>query len=529
MADYRHPDDGGNEFGCPRRWAWNKIAGIPRPQHPSAALGEEVHGYEERYLEHGELPDESTRAGAIAAPGIDYLPTPGGDLSIEHSFKFEEGGVNWTGRKDLEYRDSGIYVVHDHKTTSDFKWAKTEDDLRTDPQAIIYAREAFRRLPDEKVRLDWLYLRTTGKPTAKRVSLIVLREENASAMAELVPVGQEMIAHRAAESDPLSLPYNDKACFAYRQRCHYADRCNLSSTSSFASYMSSAKDRMGLAQRLAKAQKSVVQEAPPPEEPKGLTLAEKVRAEGVNPPPYEPPVSEAPEVPVQEKIAKVVETLNKTGCNKEQIASAIRNQFALHDVLTFEGATAVDDAALSAPKKRGRPAGSKNKAKDETPGAGLEVAPTISPVFIGKGEENGMTVDESAAVDQSPGAVARAENAARVLIETAQEQTPPRGFTLLVNCVVVPVSAGEAGVTTVLLANILKEIYAQLRAEHGIKHYKMVDYGKGVGVLNEALRQWLLQNALPDEVFVLVDTRTPEGADCYGTLSEFARLIVRNS
>lgn len=561
MANYRHPEDGGNAEGCPRRWAWEKIAGLARPQHPSAALGEEVHGQLERYLREGVPPDDSTRAGAIADAGLDDLPALASpDLSVERQFKFEDGGVNWSGRKDLEYRDAGIYVVHDHKTTSDFKWAKSKADLRTDPQAIIYAREALRRLPDDVIRLDWLYLATSGKPRAKRVSLRVLRDENSRAMAELVPVGREMVAHRIAGTDPLSLPYNDKACFAYRQRCHYADRCNLASTSSFASYMSSAKDRMGLAQRLAKAQKSTDAAAPVSEEGRGPTLAEKVRAEGVNPPPYEPPAQTTPvepEVPVQEKIAKVAESLHKAGCNKEQIASALRNQFALEDILTFEGTTfsapeeAEKPTSASGPKKRGRPVGSKNKTKEE-PSVGIDTAAipqeqdsqvmlkrvdvsTDVPAPAGeqKPAPQGQTAaQDSAAVDQSPEASTAAQVVARLLESAAVDAAPRRGFILLVNSVVLPTYAegrNTEPIATALFTDIIKDVHAQLRAELDIKHYKMVDYGKGVGVLNEALRQRLVQDPIPDDAFVLVDTRTPEGADCYGTLSEFARLIVRNS
>jgi CRISPR/Cas system-associated exonuclease Cas4 (RecB family) len=59
---------------CKRRWYFEKILGITPPQHPSAALGEQLHAMNEQYLLTGEKPTRGTKAADLFYAGLGFLP-----------------------------------------------------------------------------------------------------------------------------------------------------------------------------------------------------------------------------------------------------------------------------------------------------------------------------------------------------------------------------------------------------------------------------------------------------------------------
>jgi hypothetical protein len=85
----------------------------------------------------------------------------------------------------------------------------------------------------------------------------------------------------------------------------------------------------------------------------------------------------------------------------------------------------------------------------------------------------------------------------------------------------------KGGGKTITLGDLLEPLHAQLRAELDIKHYKLAEFGKGVGILNEALRQRLEQDPIGSDVTVLVNSRTPEGSDVLNLLESYAGLVFR--
>ena len=150
---------------CPRKWGLKYIAKMSEPQKGSAQLGEKCHKQAEDYLLSGTLPDQTTLEGQIITSGLHHLPMPPLPAEdVERKFTFTSpGGIVYSGRGDFRYRVMDAEtVIADHKTTSDFKWAKSEETLRKDPQAIIYAAEALSDNDDPGVQLRWVYYLTTG-------------------------------------------------------------------------------------------------------------------------------------------------------------------------------------------------------------------------------------------------------------------------------------------------------------------------------------------------------------------------------
>jgi outer membrane biosynthesis protein TonB len=166
--------------------------------------------------------------GKIAYAGLHFLPaprTPG--LDIEGWLSMRTPATAWTGRLDLRYRDAdGTAVVHDHKTTSSPRYAKTVETLRHDPQALIYAASEMVRLDVDRVRLDWLYLPTDGGK-AWKVSLPVLRSEIEPDLDRIEATAALMHRTREAGLPARDVPGNPDACEAFGG-CPYLLICDRS-------------------------------------------------------------------------------------------------------------------------------------------------------------------------------------------------------------------------------------------------------------------------------------------------------------
>jgi CRISPR/Cas system-associated exonuclease Cas4 (RecB family) len=230
---------------CPRKWAFDKIDKVPRPDTPSTALGTRVHTILEDWLRDGTPPDlsevytyENPRRpgeqvvrypGRIAHAGLHLLPPPRAPgLEIEGWLSLRTRATVWSGRLDLRYTDpaTGEAVVHDHKTTSSPAYAQTPETLRQDPQALLYAASEMVRLSVDRVRLDWLYLPTAGGK-AWKVSLPVLRDEISPDLDRLEDTA--VLIHRtiAAGLAARDVPGNPNACSAFGG-CEYSLTCDKS-------------------------------------------------------------------------------------------------------------------------------------------------------------------------------------------------------------------------------------------------------------------------------------------------------------
>lgn len=143
-------------LSCKRQWWWNKIAGLPTTQKPSAALGEAVHTSIEGYLAG------QPALHPVAVPArkkLDELRalSPLVETRMERRLR---NGLVFIGRIDLLALDEALVV--DHKTTSSLQYAKTEEELRGDVQMLAYAYELHCRKPVDEVRVAHNVLLTRG-------------------------------------------------------------------------------------------------------------------------------------------------------------------------------------------------------------------------------------------------------------------------------------------------------------------------------------------------------------------------------
>lgn len=217
---------------CPRKWAWGSLHGIKGPDKASTILGKAVHAQIESYLRDGTPLDLTTVEGEIALSGLAFLPPPMlPGLRVEHYFTtlVDDGleGDGWLvhGYKDVEI-PSHVPTVVDHKTTSDFKWAKTEADLRADPQALIYAYDAIKAHDAHACDLRWIYYRTKRPYKAKEVHLRISREDVYGGMGSVRSDLRQMDWIRNNLGHARDLPPNVGSCEKYGG-CPYVEHCSL--------------------------------------------------------------------------------------------------------------------------------------------------------------------------------------------------------------------------------------------------------------------------------------------------------------
>ena len=209
---------------CKRKWGFQYLDGIRSPPNPSAALGVRVHAVLEAWLRDGTAFDLSTLEGQIASSGLAHLPMPG-EAEVEKGFVVKTDAASYRGYIDASFGGDPPTVL-DHKTTGNLQWAKTEDDLRKDIQATIYAAEAMSRTGKDAVELRWVYY-TTKKPyQSHKVSLVVLREDIEKNFDEIDLIAIDILGAYKNFRTGKELPPSPQACGAYGG-CFFVPTCGL--------------------------------------------------------------------------------------------------------------------------------------------------------------------------------------------------------------------------------------------------------------------------------------------------------------
>lgn len=284
---------------CQRKWAWNKLDKIKKPPNKYAQRGTDVHNVLESWLRDG-IPIPQTDAGKIALAGVRHLPLPktglvegGGKL-----FSFAGSRAVYQGKKDWRTygpapflvggSNVGLVRVFDHKSTTDFKWAKRAEELRKDVQSNLYAVHEIACLTDPSaepvIEENWVYYRANPKkPGSMRVVLNVVPDgvpmvlpvpdgvgpgyfgmmqysELWQRFEEIESDAAEMLDHIRNQRKAKQLPYNIETCNKYGGCPYRGNPCKLSMSEIIRGHMEQEKKgsiadkiRAQLAQRKAAA------------------------------------------------------------------------------------------------------------------------------------------------------------------------------------------------------------------------------------------------------------------------------------
>lgn len=210
---------------CLRAWAHDKVDKVPRKNTPATITGTRCHSALEDYHTTGHL-DLTTEYGEIVLPGLKYNPAPGTPhMSLEQHFYFEYRGHMFQGYKDVEIHAPGcVPYVQDHKTTSNFKWAKSQETLAHDVQACLYAADSMVCMQAPRASLNWVYYRTRGARKSKAVHLVMVAQQAIATLDRAAKTADAIDYIRDHGLRPLDLPPSPESCDDYGG-CDYQHLC----------------------------------------------------------------------------------------------------------------------------------------------------------------------------------------------------------------------------------------------------------------------------------------------------------------
>lgn len=136
---------------CPRKWYFEKVLKIRAPETANLALGTMLHGQVEDWYEKGVEPEHLSAAKVVELPEV---PEPGPGILIEqprdYKMNMDIEGVPVKGRIDLirPPDESGQFLVVDWKSTKDWRWVKSPEELARDPQCAVYLEYGTRLFPE---------------------------------------------------------------------------------------------------------------------------------------------------------------------------------------------------------------------------------------------------------------------------------------------------------------------------------------------------------------------------------------------
>lgn len=529
---------------CPRKWGWGKIDKIQVPPNGSAALGSKVHAVLEDYLAGKGLVYDPGLAivGDIASSGLEHIPEPQAPgMIIEHPFTFQPEGLTdvlYTGRIDFFLSPLNTRprpLIGDHKTTSGLQWAKSPDDLRADPQGVIYGAYAFDAYPEaEGVDLRWVYYQTKGARRSKKTELTWTREENRKALEKInVTAGQIASITRSSIKSATELPYSPEACEKYGG-CPYRAQCNLGPgdrrkalfpISRKESNMSAEDIRSRIANRIKESKGST----PPPAEAadSGASVQAYVCPEKApNGKPVPPNVRKSGMVMVPGTSPAAYTYLeNLDVFTRDTYLDAAANAYEK-----------VDGSAVNPPEGQAQPAQEDNAeltaaAKGEDSAYGQAEKPKRTRRTKAQIEADELAAATQGTVDVAPvpvqeNATTRVSSVAVTDVASQVENPAEKGYFLFID-------SAPLNVPTLAAETLYQETHALLKAEEKIEDYSVPDFGKGVGMFRLAFQEVLGKRieALPKGkvAYITASSRAREASVAMSELRSKALMTIQGA
>tara|TARA_R110000824_G_scaffold86174_1_gene213487 strand:+ start:4971 stop:6497 length:1527 start_codon:yes stop_codon:yes gene_type:complete len=500
-----------------------------------------IHSMLEAYLRDGEeLPDDEF--GRMAKPALERLPDKGSVPadSVERRFTLDASvlGVPFVGVIDLVEEGR----ITDHKTTSDWKYTKGEEELRADPQAQAYALDYVLRSDAEEVTFRHVYIRTKGGLGSRESSVTFTRAD----LAESVQTMRGDVARMrvAATLENISaVEYNLEACGDYggcphRATCASAGRQTLGIVSSL--FMDSKERQMDTTDPLA------------------ALLAARLP---INPPDGTPKMELPPPVEVQaqqeladlesEEVTSRRRAMRLPGTPGEDGLDVLMTRASKGALVSFAQQNKV---LVEPPEGRAKPGIREYRESIE---AFLAFTEEHGDVLV----TNGGDVGEVAApVVEVPGAlteggtfrrcsccgegeVARNHEETRcskcvlgTVVEKTQPVQEPVQEPVQVKKAVVK-REGKAAFTLFLnacprgqvtfLEDILAPIAKDVEEESGVPHYLLLEYNAGPKKVAAVLAHRIRSGKVELRGSIVVDTRLPASEPAVEVLLPFASDVVR--
>jgi hypothetical protein len=468
---------------CLRKWHGVLVQGQREPEGEATKRGTAIHAMLEHYLDTGEPIPTDTLYGRIAASGYKYLPAPRSGITEQHFRLFGPivddeplfayyGAIDWISATERK--------VKDHKTTSNFKYQKTEATLRGDPQVVVYGSFAAETRPpgtSSDIEFEWIYYLTQEKARRQaRNTLFTMTE--AELLAAKADLDQEIIRSISYRKLPFhSLPGTAKSCFMYGKPCHFKERCH-DIKPTIGDLMATSKDEL-----LASLKAKGLGAAAPP----GVPLPPPVTA--VAPPPAAAGLPTLPGLPGLPAVAP------------PPVAAAPALP-GLPGLPTLPGLPSLAPPPVTA---------------TVPPPPAAAAAPPVLPAIAPPPAIDPATLAAAAAEEKGKKGKAKEPALATPPPAAPPPVTDSRIGVLYINCLPIGQSVNDFG-------EIARICHDAVREHRGLAHYKLAEFGHGQAVWCEVLRMYL--GAMPvDSLYV--DTSANDGRDALEVLIPLAAMVVR--
>jgi hypothetical protein len=218
---------------CQARWGYRYLHHIREEQADSASKGTDLHEELELWVKLKRMPKSKAALKAMRfspAPGMAHAEAPiFYGIGDAHFVGFIDLVYNWEGALErgkgrvLPLGPDGHTVIHDWKFTSSLNNAMSEDALRVDDAANMYAFEAFMGGAG-RVSCRWVYVTFDGV-SSREVWVEMDREAVATHMAKTAvnteAAGAAVRAFKKKQLTVLDLVKDPTHCFDYRRLCPY--------------------------------------------------------------------------------------------------------------------------------------------------------------------------------------------------------------------------------------------------------------------------------------------------------------------
>lgn len=523
---------------CEARAGARYIAGLKEPEGMKAALGTRCHAITAEYLSKGTAPNRAEtfeipkRGGkpTVFYPGrivwnvLTHLPPAGTVPNVERKISLNWGGIQFHRESSIDMDlDTGF---GDHKFTTSLEYAKTPAELRTDTQRVIYSADWFQRHDADELIGQWTYGQFDCKGSRK-VLVPATRKEIATLMSEvIVPKAEKLLGWIAKGVDWRTLPKNTNMCGKFPPfGCPYASQCPRTKDekrqmvrSALGFTQSEKKVQIGMSSfmeklRAKKAQAGVANTNASPEPVSAL--AAKV----------EETPSDDIEHDAEDAAAAIVGAINPPGeagdvldaPDDESESAADIDQSMERSMVGTKAQQAADEPAdVGHKKRRGRPAGTKNKPKTN-----LEKQLEASLVPDSQAAMSAYVAPTLKGVEQT--------GEAEYLEQAAADGGKPITL-LLVDCFI----ARGAGLLNeaIYASDLIAQAHGHIKETYHVLDYRSggapeLEFGKGPGLLAACI-EGLIQD-LPAGCVVVLDTRSPEGQVALQPLVAASISVVRGA
>lgn len=531
------PSQLANWRACKRIWAFDKIDRLPSVSTDKQNFGTNVHKILEDWLTKGtKIPNtpEGACAKQLVKPG--WMPAPSKNIMAETLIEIplvkDEIGI--IGYSDLVEPPSLISppIVDDFKTTSDLKWAMTEDKLAEDAQALIYAAWAMIRFGVKEAIARWLYAAASNPKNGPRKPKGSRKVEHRFAIDDPVfvtaweAVCQDVfdiaVAKKTWKSANEDAPPNPSICASHYGGCKLIGVCNVDPHDRLASYIIPEKE-------LPKTGNSVTVNT---QEKPVATLMEKIKAakarKAGNPPPPDPEVAAA--LTVVETPTPEPASAPAPAAAPSPLLARLQQMSAKKGVNPPEGnggetgesvSPSVPVETVPVPAETTKAAPAKKPAGGVCPGCGKEFK--VLRMHKCKAAE---TAPEIAATEQEAKDLlnksAVAENASDMATNPGKVAAT-EGIMLLIDCAI----RKSTGGAIINLTDWVAPIAQIVASDNGLEHFGLVDFAKGGPMLAAKVDRYLTER--PQNGTILMDGGSLEGRALRDVMIRHATIVIQGT